>query len=208
MGRGSAIFKNQHLQILPRTSQHRLTNTSRNHCLWTHTVYRPQMQVKVPSNIEEAIWDPDLEMSPSSLPQNSFNSGWDKVENWSVVKKIEDHGPHILWMTIWLVISIQFTSLHLWCYGEGGCITEYESGNSHIWKGTISAESSYQALEQHMLPSRRHFFQARHTFFSKTMLNHTLHLLRQHGFIVKESRTCLPAVQTVLNWKHLAKNVT
>lgn len=73
-----------------------------------------------------------------------------------------------------------------------GYISVYGTGSTHIWTGTVSAERCIQVLEQPI------FFREGLAYFSKTMLNCTLHLLQQHGFIIEESGfwTGLPAVQT------------
>jgi len=73
-----------------------------------------------------------------------------------------------------------------------GCI----SAALHICKCSINAERYKRVLEQHLLPSRRRLLQG-YAYFSKTKLNHILHLFQQHGFVVQGSScwTDLPAVQ-------------
>ncbi len=61
-----------------------------------------------------------------------------------------------------------------------GCISAYGMGSLHVLKGPMNDEIYLKVLEQHMLPSRR-------VYFSRTMQNHTLQLLQQHGFVVEES---------------------
>ncbi len=59
-------------------------------------------------------------------------------------------------------------SLMVW-----GCISAYGMGSLHVLEGTMNAERYIKVLEQHMLP--------------RTMQNHILQVLQQHGFIVEES---------------------
>ncbi len=61
------------------------------------------------------------------------------------------------------------------------CISAYGMGSLHVLEGTMNAERYIKVLEQHMLPSRR-----RLVYFSRTMQNHILQLLQQHGFVVEE----------------------
>ncbi len=83
-------------------------------------------------------------------------------------------------------------SLMVW-----GCISAYGMGSLHVLEGTVNAERYIKVLEQHMLPSRRCLFQGRPCYFSRTMQNHILQLLQQHGFVAEESGCwiSLPAVQ-------------
>ena len=77
--------------------------------------------------------------------------------------------------------SAQFKSLHIWCYGSAS-----GTGKWHIWKVMISAERLEAILREGL------------AYFSQTMLNHTLHLSQQHGFIVVESEC----------WTHLSAFLT
>ncbi len=79
-----------------------------------------------------------------------------------------------------------------------GCISAYGMGSLHVLEGTMNAERYTKVLEQHMLPSRwRLHFREWLVYFSRTMQNHILQLLQQHGYIVEESGCWigLPAVQ-------------
>ena len=81
--------------------------------------------------------------------------------------------------TIQLLISSYQTvqkpaSLMVW-----GCISVSGEGRLHIWKGIINAEEYKEVLEQHLLPSRCLLWKGL-AYFSKTMLNHTLHPSQQH----------------------------
>ncbi len=66
------------------------------------------------------------------------------------------------------------------------CISALSMGSLHVLEGTVNAEMYIKVLEQHMLPSRWCLFQRRLVYFSRTMQNHILQLLQQHGFIVEE----------------------
>ncbi len=70
-------------------------------------------------------------------------------------------------------------SLMVW-----GCISAYGMGSLHVLEGTMNAERYIKVLEQHMLPPDD-------VHFSRTMQNHILQLLQQHGFVVESQ---------VLNW--------
>ncbi len=66
------------------------------------------------------------------------------------------------------------------------CISALSMGSLHVLEGTVNAEMYIKVLEQHMLPSRWRLFQGRLAYFSRTLQNHILQLLQQHGFIVEE----------------------
>ena len=55
--------------------------------------------------------------------------------------------------------------------------------------------------EQYLLPSRQHLLQGR-PYFSRTKLNHILHLFQQHGFVAEESG-CWTDLPAVLTFNHL-----
>ncbi len=81
-----------------------------------------------------------------------------------------------------------------------GCICAYGMGSLHVLEGTMNAERYIKVLEKHMLPSRRRLFQRRLCVFQtgicRTMQNHILQLLQQHGFVVEESETELACLQS------------
>ncbi len=58
-----------------------------------------------------------------------------------------------------------------------GYISAYGMGSLHVLEGTMNAERYIKVLEQH--PDDM--------YFSRTMQNHILQLLQQHGFVVEES---------------------
>ncbi len=95
---------------------------------------------------------------------------------------------HLLYMysglrrreTFQCVISVQFKSQHLWCYGGA-----YGMGSLHVLEGTMNAERYIKVLEQHMLPSRQHVFQ-------QDNANHILQLLQTAWLRSRRVR--------VLNW--------
>ncbi len=62
-----------------------------------------------------------------------------------------------------------------------GCISAHGMGSLHVLEDTMNAERYIKVLEQHM-PFREGL-----VYFSRTMQNHILQLLQQHGFIVEES---------------------
>ncbi len=66
-------------------------------------------------------------------------------------------------------------SLMVW-----GCISAYGMNSLHDLEGTMNAERYIKFLEQHMFPPDD-------VYFSRTMRNHILQLLQQHGFVVEES---------------------
>lgn len=66
-----------------------------------------------------------------------------------------------------------------------GCISACGVGRLHIWKKTISAERH--------VPLRRHVFREGMAYFSKTVLNHMLHLFQQHGFTIRVQELKWPA---------------
>ncbi len=78
-----------------------------------------------------------------------------------------------------------------------GCICAYSMGSLHVLEGTMNAERYIKVLEQLMLPSRWRLFQGKPCVFPRTMQNHILQLLQQHGFVVEESGCWigLPAFQ-------------
>ena len=69
------------------------------------------------------------------------------------------------------------------------CISTYCMGSLHVLDGTMNAERYKKVLKQYMLPSRQYLFQGRPCSFSRTIQNHILQLLQQHGFALEES-TC------------------
>ncbi len=79
-----------------------------------------------------------------------------------------------------------------------GCISGYGIGSLHVLKGAMNAERYIKVLEQHIcsLPDDVYFREGL-VYLSRTMQNHILQLLQQHGFIVEESGCCigLPAAQ-------------
>ncbi len=71
-------------------------------------------------------------------------------------------------------------SLMVW-----GCISAYGMGSFHVLEGTICSPPDDVCFREGLV------------YFSRTMQNHILQLLQQHGFVVEESGCWidLPAVQ-------------
>ncbi len=65
----------------------------------------------------------------------------------------------------------QPASLMVW-----GCISAYGMGSLHVLEGTMNAERYINVLEQLMLPPDD-------VYCSRTIQNHILQLLQQHGFV-------------------------
>lgn len=89
--------------------------------------------------------------------------------------------------TIWLVISTQFKIQRLSEYG--GSLMDMAWVTLTSVKAPLKQNETCiytQVLGEHMLPSR---FREGLACFSKTIPNHILHVLQQHGSTVKESRS-------------------
>ncbi len=67
-------------------------------------------------------------------------------------------------------------SLMVW-----GCISAYGMDSLHVLEGTINAERYIKVLSNICSPPDD-------VYFSRTMQNHILQQLQQHGFVVEESR--------------------
>ncbi len=61
------------------------------------------------------------------------------------------------------------------------CISAYGMGSLHVLEGTMNAERYIKFLEPHTVCSPPD-----NVYFSRTMQNHILQLLQQHGFVVEE----------------------
>ncbi len=168
-----------------------------------------QMPTKALSCKKEAICEHGTEAPSCPVGQGSFKmSVWKwKSVLWSDESKFDilvgNHRRHVLRakeegdLPACHQRSVQKpASLMVW-----GCISAYGMGSLHVLEGTMNAERYIKVLEQHMLPSRQCLFKGTCDFslvyFSRTMQNHILQLLQQHGFVVEESGCWigLPAVQ-------------
>ncbi len=79
------------------------------------------------------------------------------------------------------VISIQIKSQHLWWYGGA-----YGMGSLHVLEGTMNAKRYEGFRATCSLPDDVYFREGL-VYFRRTMQNHILQLLQQHGFVVEES---------------------
>ncbi len=80
-------------------------------------------------------------------------------------------------------------SLMVW-----GCISAYGLGSLHVSEGTMKVYKGFIAT---YAPLQTTSISGKSLYFSRTMQNHILQLLQQHGFVVEESGCWigLPAVQ-------------
>ena len=96
---------------------------------------------------KRAVFEQDPEIQLTFLGQNSFKVEWgemDSLEKWKHrnISKVKWSKPHGL-------LSTLNSKAHI-SDGTGVCVRVSGSGRLHIWKGNITAETSTQALEQHI----------------------------------------------------------
>ncbi len=68
-----------------------------------------------------------------------------------------------------------------------GSISAYGMGSLHVMEGTMNAERYIKVLDNICSPPDDVYFREGLVYFSRTMQNHILQLLQQHGFVVEES---------------------
>ncbi len=66
-----------------------------------------------------------------------------------------------------------------------GSISAYGMGSLHVLEGTMNAERYIKSNT--CSPPDDVYFREGLVYFSRTMQNHILQLLQQHGFVVEES---------------------
>lgn len=139
--------------------------------------------------MQRKTWKNDPETTPSSLRQSSFQTDRGKVQT---VLRAEKSKSEILFGKLRCHAHFPACYQHSKAWISDGmwywCLWIWQL---HIWKGTIKVKSRYKA-------TKAAAFSENKEYLSKTMLNWTLHLSKQHDFTVEESGcwTEFPAVQT------------
>ncbi len=86
-------------------------------------------------------------------------------------------------------------SLMVW-----GCIIAYGMSSLHVLEGTMNAERYIKVLV--CSPPDYVYFREGLVYFSRTMQNHILQLLQQHGFVVKSPGAELACLQKYVKDDH------
>ncbi len=77
-----------------------------------------------------------------------------------------------------------------------GCISAYGMGSLHALEGTMNAERYIKGFRATYAPLQTTCISGKaFVYFSRTMQNHILQILQQHGFVVEESGAELVSLQ-------------
>ncbi len=89
-----------------------------------------------------------------------------------------------------------------------GFISAYSMGSLHVFESTMHAKRHIKVLEHICSPPEDVYFREGLVYFSRTVQNHILAALKQHGFVVEESGAelaCSPDLSPIENIWHIIK---
>lgn len=176
------------------------------------------MQVKTLQCKAKAIYQQHPETPLASLGPSSSEMDWHKVEKCAVVWRV--HISNCFWK-LWTSCppgqrgkgpsgSHKFKSQHLWWYG--GELVPMEWVTCTSVKAPLMLKGTYRFWSNIRGHPSNIFFRDVPVYFSKTMPSHILHVLQQHGFVVRvrvlDWPACSPDLFPIENvWRIMKRKI-